>query len=65
MKEKRLAVISIRIGDTTKKELQRIADEHRWTLSQTAAIILEEYIKQQAKSEHARGSAIESGSEVG
>lgn len=65
MKEKRLAVISIRIGDSTKNELQRIADEHRWTLSQTAAIILEAYIQDQAKSELAHGSAIGSESEVG
>lgn len=37
--------ITIRVSEEMKKELQKKAQEKRWTLSQTVAIICEEYLK--------------------
>ena len=40
--------ISVRISRDAKAELQRIADSERRTLSQLVAIIIDDYLKEQA-----------------
>lgn len=42
---KKSEFITIRTNPETKEILQEMANEKRWTLSQTAAIILETYCK--------------------
>lgn len=40
---KKTEQLNIRITPELKEKIQAIASEHRWTLSQTAAIILEQF----------------------
>ena len=48
-KMKKSESIAIRCTPELKAELQKIADERKWTLSQTAVLILEAYTKSKDK----------------
>lgn len=43
MSSKKSEFITLRITPELKEKLQSVANGHRWTLSQTAAIILEQF----------------------
>lgn len=46
---KRTDSITIRCTPELKAQLQKIADERKWTLSQTVALILEAYCKDEGR----------------
>lgn len=46
---KKTEFLGIRCSPELKAALQKIADEHKWTLSQTAALILEAYVKDEGR----------------
>lgn len=41
--------ITVRVTPELKYELQKIAEDKKWTLSQTVALILEAYCKDQGR----------------
>lgn len=44
MKEKRDQTLSVAITETMKKQLEEIAEQHEWTISQTCFVILRDYL---------------------
>lgn len=44
MKEKRDQTLSVAITETMKKQLEELAEQHEWTISQTCYVILREYL---------------------